>query len=72
MQQHAANCEQYLFFICPFKEAMKCQTIYVDDIMEFYKDKECAEATKLYDVTCKQLSLFDNMVSISGLQKSNL
>ncbi|BFZ16161.1 hypothetical protein BsWGS_19199 [Bradybaena similaris] len=43
------------------QETMKCQTIYVDDIMEFYKDKECAEATKLYEVTCKQLSLFDSM-----------
>uniref|UniRef100_A0A0B7BC31 Dynamin-binding protein n=1 Tax=Arion vulgaris TaxID=1028688 RepID=A0A0B7BC31_9EUPU len=43
------------------QETMRSHTVYIDYIKDFYKDKEYAEAIKLYEVTYKQLSLFDNM-----------
>lgn len=43
---------------------MQCLEIVVEGIKDFYRGKECVEATKLHEVTVTLLGLFDTMVSL--------
>ncbi|CAG5133338.1 unnamed protein product [Candidula unifasciata] len=48
-------------FLDQSQETMQCQEIVAEGIKDFYKDKECEEATKLHQITLKLVVLYDVM-----------